>query len=209
MARGDTQRDFAAAAAEDGIVLERQSLPWLCERGHLALSNVAAEARALLERIYVALGADLDLLGTARSNRLPGDFVHPETGTLIEIDESQHFTTPRLTTLDLYPPDLPLGFEVEHYRELCRRWRVESDNYYRTKAARGFGVGGRQKQRAYYDALRDIATPAMGHPPVIRIDAPLRNGRAAYAEHRDRLLATLVEPVAGPTSGAATPPLQG
>src|SRR5262249_7436889 len=68
VARGDTQRDFAAAAAEHGIVLERQSLPWLCERGHLALPNVAAEARALLERIYIALGADLDLLGTARSN---------------------------------------------------------------------------------------------------------------------------------------------
>jgi hypothetical protein len=193
VARGDTQRDFAAAAAEDGIVLERQSLPWLCERGHLALPNAAAEARVLLELIYIALGADLDLLVRARSNRLPGDFIHPETRTLIEIDESQHFTTPRLTTLDLYPADLSLGFEIEHYRELCRRWRVESDNYYRTKSARGFGVGGRQKQRAYYDALRDIATPAMGHPPLIRIDAPLRNGRAAYAEHRDRLLATLVE----------------
>src|SRR4051812_45401214 len=54
VARGDTQRDFAAAAAEDGIVLERQSLPWLCERGHLVLPNVAAEARVLLERIYIA-----------------------------------------------------------------------------------------------------------------------------------------------------------
>jgi hypothetical protein len=65
-------------------------------------------------------------------------------------------------TLDLYPRGLPLGFEIEHYRELCRRWKRESDGYYRTKSARGFGVGGRQKQRAYYDALRDIATPAMG-----------------------------------------------
>src|SRR5262249_1708852 len=62
--RGDTQRDFAAAAAEDGIVLERQSLPGLSERGHLALPNVAAEARALLERIYIALGAWVALIGT-------------------------------------------------------------------------------------------------------------------------------------------------
>jgi hypothetical protein len=191
VARGDTQRDFAAAAAEDGIVLDRQSLPWLCERGHLALPDAAAEARELLERIYLALGADLDLLGTARSNRLPGDFIHAATGTLIEIDESQHFTSPRLVTLDLYPPDLALGFDVDEYRELCRRWRRESDAYYRTKAARGFGVGGRQKQRAYYDALRDVATPAMRHPPLIRIAAPLRDGRAAYAAHRDRLLSAL------------------
>jgi hypothetical protein len=87
VARGDTQSEFAAAAAEDGISLERQSLPWLCERGHLALPDSAPEARALLGRIYLALGADLDLLSTARSNRLPGDFIHPKTGTLIEIDE--------------------------------------------------------------------------------------------------------------------------
>jgi hypothetical protein len=192
VARGDTQREFAAAAAADGIELEGQSLPWLCERGHLALPELAVEARELLERIYLALGADLDLLGTARSNRLTGDFLHPDTGTLIEIDESQHFTSARLTTLDLYPPQLPLGFDLERYRNLCRRWRRDSDGYYRTKPARGFGVGGRQKQRAYYDALRDIATPPMGHPPLIRIDAPNRNGRAAYIEHRDRLLAALM-----------------
>jgi hypothetical protein len=191
VARGDTQREFAAAAAEDGIVLERQSLPWLCERGHIVLPDSAAEARELLEQIYLAFGADLDLLDSARSNRLPGDFIHAETGTLIEIDESQHFTTPRLMTLDLYPPDLPLGFDVDHYRDLCHRWRSESDGYRRTKVARGFGVGGRQKQRAYYDALRDITTPAMGYPPLIRIDAPLRNGRAAYTEHRERLLGAL------------------
>jgi hypothetical protein len=191
VARGDTQREFAAAAASDGIELERQSLPWLSERGHLALPEPAVAARELLERIYLALGADLDLLGTARSNRLTGDFLHPDTGTLIEIDESQHFSSARLTTLDLYPPQLPLGFDLERYRNLCRRWRRDSDGYYRTKPARGFGVGGRQKQRAYYDALRDIAAPAMGHPPLIRIDAPNRNGRAAYIEHRDRLLAAL------------------
>lgn len=190
VARGDTQREFAAAAAEDGIILERQSLPWLCERGHLALPDTATDARELLERIYLALGADLDLLGRGRPNRLPSDFIHPGTATLIEVDESQHFTTPRLMTLDLYPRNLPVGFDIDEYRELCRRWHHESDGDY-TKAARGFGVGGRPKQRAYYDSLRDIATPAMGHPPLIRIAAPLRNGRAAYASHRERLLAAL------------------
>lgn len=65
MARGDTQRDFAAAAAEDGIVLVRRSLPWLCERRYLALPDAAAEARSLLERIYLALGGDLAALASA------------------------------------------------------------------------------------------------------------------------------------------------
>jgi len=191
--RGDCQREFAQAAAEDGIELRPQSFSWLCQRGHLALPEEASSASGVLERIYLALGGDLDVLATARSTPLPGDFVHEPTGTLIEIDESQHFTSARLTTLDLYPGDVPLGFDLDHYKTLCGRWREASDGYYRTKSARGFGVGGRQRQRAYYDALRDIATPAVGHPPVIRIDAPLRDGGAAYHTHRERLVNALVQ----------------
>src|SRR5947209_3469540 len=55
----------------------------------------------------------------------------------------------------------------------------------------GFGVGGRQRQRAYYNALRDLAAHAMGHPPMIRIDAPVRDGAAAYYAHRERVLSLL------------------
>jgi hypothetical protein len=57
-----------------------------------------------------------------------------------------------------------LGFDLSRYRKLCRKWCEKSDKYRRTKEARGFGANGRQRQRAYYDALRDLATPAMGHP---------------------------------------------
>jgi hypothetical protein len=189
--RGDCQREFAEAAAEDGIVLSGQSFVWLCQQGHVALPEEVADARAALDSIYVELGGDLNALASARSTRLTGDFVHEPSGTLIEIDESQHFTSARLTTLRLYPDDALLGFDLDHYKKLCRKWRGESDNYYRTKEARGFGVGGRQRQRAYYDALRDLATPAMGFPPLIRVDAPLRNGTAAYRVHRDRIRGAL------------------
>jgi hypothetical protein len=186
--RGDCQREFAEAAAEDGIELGKQSFPWLSERGHLALTETPNVA-ATLERIYRALGGDLDVLATARSVRLRGDFIHVPSGTLIEVDESQHFTSARLTTLDLYPADAACDFDVETYKSLCREWR--EDGYYKNKTARGFGVGGRQRQRAYYDALRDLAAPAMGHPPLIRVDAPLRDGRAAYRTHREHLLLRL------------------
>jgi len=186
--RGDCQRAFAVAAAEDGIELMAQSFSWLCQRGHLALPADAARTADALERIYFALDGDLEALATARATPLPGDFFHEPSGTLIEIDESQHFTSARLATLELYPNDAPLAFDLDHYKALCRRWRTASDGYYRTKTARGFGVGGRQRQRAYYDALRDLATPAMGQPPLVRIDAPLRDGRAAYFAHRERLL---------------------
>jgi hypothetical protein len=78
----------------------------------------------------------------------------------------------------LYPEDASLGFELDAYRALCQTWRGEADGYYRTKAARGFGPGGRQRQRAYYDALRDLAAAAVGYT-LIRVAAPDRDGRAA------------------------------
>ena len=53
----------------------------------------------------------------------------------------------------------------------------------------GFGFGGVQRERAYHDALRDLATPAMGHPPLVRISAVDGDGEAAYVRHRDALRA--------------------
>ena len=58
-------------------------------------------------------------------------------------------------------------------------------------AAKGFGFGGVQRERAYHDALRDLATPAMGHPPLVRIAAVDGDGAAAYRAHRPSLLALL------------------
>lgn len=200
MARGDTQREFAQAAAGDGIELVKQSVPWLNQRGHLGLSSdgeaaeqtgVLRAARMVLERIYLALDGDLTVLEAGRMAALPGDFVHEPTGTLIEVDESQHFTSFRLKTLELYPEGAPLGFNLDTYKRLCLKWQKRSDGYYRTKAARGFGTGGRQKQRAYYDALRDLATPAMRRPPLIRIEAAERNPADAYRRHRDDFLRAL------------------
>lgn len=185
---GDCQREFASAASEDGIILSGQSFPWLCQRGHLAIANEAPEAASLLERIYAALGFESDVLVAARPTRLTGDFLHEPSGNLIEIDEGQHFTTARLLALDLYPDELPLGFELGNYRALCERLSSRWDRYRASKDAWRYGPGGRTRQRAYYDALRDIATPAMGHPPLVRIAAPHGDGCAAYQGHRNRLL---------------------
>jgi hypothetical protein len=186
---GECQREFAEAALADGIVLSGQSFPWLSQRGHLALPE--GPARDALEEIYLALGGDLDTLATARSTALRGDYLHEATGTLIEIDESQHFTSARLASLSHYPADAALGFDLDHYKALCRRHQAQSDRYRAAKEARGFGRGGRTRQRAYYDALRDLATPAMGQPPLVRVDAAHGSGRAAYRAHRDRLVALL------------------
>jgi hypothetical protein len=68
---------------------------------------------------------------------------------------------------------------------LCREWAQRSDLYRHNKTVIGFGPGGRQP--AYNDALRDLVTPTLGHPPVIRVAAPGRDGLAAYASVRARL----------------------
>ena len=80
-------------------------------------------------------------------------------------------------------------FDVGRARALCREWSARTDRLDRGLAAKGFGFGGRQRERAYHDALRDLAVPAMGHPPVLRIAAVDGDGAAAYARHREALLA--------------------
>ena len=193
---------FAAAAAEDGIELESQTFDWLCEQGHVGLERVAKARRdpaivapvvaalEVLAAIYARLKGDVSVLVAARENLyLPVDLVHVPSGTLIEVDGAPHFTSSRLAALDLYPAGAALGFDIAEHRELCRSLSATSDVLSRGMPAKGFGFGGVLRERAYHDALRDLATPAMGHPPLIRIAAVDGDGAAAYAGRRAELLA--------------------
>ena len=200
MALDDTRAVFAQAAAQDGIALESRSFDWLCEQGHVGLERVAKARRdpalvapvtaavEVLGTIYARLKGDISVLHASRENLLLRvDLVHAPSGTVIEVDGSPHFTSSRLLTLDLYPAGTPLGFDLEPYRELCREWCATSDALSRGLPAKGFGFGGVQRERAYHDALRDLATPAMGHPPLIRLAAVDGDGATAYARNRDSL----------------------
>lgn len=189
---GAAQAAFRAAAARDGIYFEDAKVAWINQRGHFGLPPEAVPTSgAALAAIFLALRGQSDVQAGKRLVPLPGDFYHAPTGTFIETDESQHFTTFRLQTLELYPPDIPLGFDKDLYESLCRQWGPQADKYRAAKNAVGFGLGGRQRQRAYYDALRDLATPALGHPPVIRIPILDDDGDAAYSQHREMLLSKL------------------
>ncbi len=196
--------EFAQAAAEDGIVLASQSFDWLCEQGHVGLERVAKARRdpalvepvkaalAPLAAIYARLNGDVSVLHASRENLLlPVELVHAPTGTLIQVDESLHFTSFRLTALELYPDDAALGFDLVAHEELCRVWCSTSDGVARGLPAKGFGFGGVQRERAYHDSLFDLAAPAMGHPPVVRIAAVDGDGAAAYRAHRATLLRQL------------------
>jgi hypothetical protein len=198
----DTRVAFAQAAARDGIVLESASFDWLCEQGHIGLERVAkarrepalvAPVRAalpVLAAIHARLEGDVSVLRASRENLLlPVDLVHAPSGTLIEVDGPQHFTSSRLVALELYPADAAVAFDVDAHRALCREWRARTDGLSRGLPAKGFGFGGVQRERAYHDALLDLATPAMGHPPLIRVAALDGDGTAAYRRHRATLLA--------------------
>jgi hypothetical protein len=202
VAPGDVQSAFAQAAAKDGIALGSGSFDWLCEQGHVGLERVAKARRdpalvvpvtAALERlavIYARLNGDVSVLHAARENLLlPVELVHAPTGTVIEVDEQPHFTSFRLAALELYPDDATVGFDINEYRELCRTWCASTDALSRGLPAKGFGFGGVPRERAYRDALLDLAAPAMGHPPVVRIAAVDGDGVAAYRRNRALLAA--------------------
>jgi hypothetical protein len=199
---------FRRAAAADGIVLEPRMFDWLCEQGHVGLERVAKARRdpAIVEPVKAALGrlaaiyarlkGDESVLHAARENLLlPVELFHAPTGTVVAVDGAEHFTSFRLTALDLYPP----GLDVGEQRALCRELAARTDGIDRGLAAKGFGFGGRQRERAYHDALLDLGAPAMGHPPVIRIAAADGDGEAVYVRHRDALRARLSG------SGSASP----
>lgn len=192
---------FAEAAAQDGIELESQSFDWLSEQGHVGLERVAKARReptlvapvtsalALLEAIYARLKGDVSVLYASRATLLlPLDLVHTQTGTVIEVDGPEHLTSFRLTALGLYPADAAVGFDLGEYKDLCRAWCSSSDGLSRGLAAKGFGFGGVQRERAYNDSLRDLAVSAMGHPPLMRIAAVDGDGAAAYERRRPQLL---------------------
>jgi hypothetical protein len=204
VAPGDVHSAFGRAAAEDGITLQRASFDWLSEQGHVGLERVAKARRdpalvapvsaalEVLAEIYARLKGDVSVLHAARANLLlPVELVHEPTGTLIEVDDAPHFTSFRLEALDLYRDGASLGFDLDEHRELCRIWRETTDGLGRGLAAKGFGFGGMQRERAYHDALRDLAASAMGHPPVVRIAAVDGDGAAAYRRHRASLLKVL------------------
>ncbi|MBU8866623.1 DUF7255 family protein [Paenarthrobacter aromaticivorans] len=188
---GDCENAFFEAARKRGVQLVRYKKPWLNQRGHFGLPDSASAVALPLEQIFTLLGGNVAEQSAKRLTPLPGDFMHEETGTLIEVDEMQHFTSFRLQTFSCYGVDSPLGYDVDEYASICKRYARSADKYRQTKPAIAFGIGGRQRQRAYYDALRDLATPAMGHPPLVRVPAVDGNGKAAFERNRERILDAL------------------
>jgi len=184
---GDCQRAFGLAATGDGVAgLVAGPVRGLTDLGHLGL-DPEAPTRQLLGEIFDRLGGDAYDLESGIHKPLPMDWVLPDHHLIIEVDESQHFTSHRLTTLDAYPADADVCFDIEEYKALCRVLRRGSDRYRAAKPARGFRRdGGRRAQRAYFDAVRDLAAPEFGWR-VFRVAAGHGDGALAYRDARKAL----------------------
>jgi hypothetical protein len=182
---GATEDTFAALARADGIDFRRAvSPPWLTNAGHLSVEvagRLAESRAAAIRSIYLGLGGDETLLAGKRSGSDPRfDFLLEASGLAVEVDEIQHFTTDRLRTLDLYPANAEVCFDLSTYRTLIGQWSATGDRYRASKPTVDFPfAGGRRAQRAYFDAFRDLAAPSFGLR-VLRVPAPECDGRLAY-----------------------------
>lgn len=180
MPAAELQTPFASICAENGIELvPSPRIDRLTNRGHAELRTDDGEEASSLDRmrrIFASLDGDEAILFSKGARSLSPDFSLAESGHLVELDEEQHFTTARLATLDHYD-GLDFAWDVEEYRSLCGKWRERGDKAFRHKQAKEFpGALGRQRQRAYFDSVRDIVAPIVSDSPgVLRIAVPERD----------------------------------
>jgi hypothetical protein len=115
----------------------------------------------LLARIRAALGDSRGHRDFIKSAQVPPcDYYVSNPPFILEFDESQHFTRPRLVSLSLYPDDLKLGFPVPRWTELCRQIDAQDDT-----------PVDRDERRAWYDTLRDLVPTVNGFKPTVRLYA--------------------------------------
>ena len=149
------RRRSPSEAAKDGIELAPHQFEWASEPGHLAVAYLADQTGnfEIMQRAEIAVPALTQMF-----NRLKGlmpvlhscrvnmpympVLVHMPSATLVEVDDVLHFTTGRLTTLDLYPAEVPLGFDIKEYKELCREHAPTSDKWRYGMASKMFGFHG-------------------------------------------------------------------
>ena len=140
-----------------GRVIEQYSLG-LSARLEAYKSEACFEELAL---IYENLQSHRGHRSFVRTNKLPKvDYFLPVQRTVIEFDESQHFTKPRLISLRHYPTNLRLGYNRQKWMTLATKLdRHDSDPVYR------------DEQRAWYDTLRDFSSMILDNAPTVRLYA--------------------------------------
>jgi len=90
---------------------------------------------------------------------------------IFEFDEYQHFSSSRLKSIESYPTELKVYFDLENWKKLCKTHKDSADKYRKSKTTKDFNfVGGRTAQRAYLDCFRDLLPEIHGLNPTLRIN---------------------------------------
>ena len=113
-----------------------------------------------MENIYNKLQEYRGHKKFVRSKKIPNVDYYVKNQFILEFDESQHFTKPRLITLENYSDKLSIGFEKMKWIELCRNLNKKDND-----------PPFRDEQRAWYDTLRDFAPVFLDIEPTIRLFA--------------------------------------
>ena len=112
-----------------------------------------------LQRIRDALG---DLRGHRdfiKSAQMPPcDYFIADPPFIVEFDENQHFSRPRLVALANYPEQIAVGFSIARWQDLCREIDAVDDT-----------PVDRDERRAWYDTLRDLLPLVHGFKPTVRL----------------------------------------
>jgi hypothetical protein len=133
------------------------SFPWSARPEDYASTPIGS----LLRQIRTALG---DLRGHRdfiKSAQVPPcDYFLTDPLFILEFDESQHFSRPRLVALHNYPENTPIGFSISRWRDFCREIDAKDDEPF-----------DRDERRAWYDTLRDFVPTLHGFKPTVRVHA--------------------------------------
>lgn len=127
---------------------------------------------SVIDKIFKALNGDTNANQSKRSVALDCDaYFGGQYNFIFEFDEFQHFSSARLKTIELYPANLKLNFELKTWKNLCLSHKGRADNYRKDKTTIDFNfIGGRTAQRAYLDCFRDLLPEVQGLNPTLRIN---------------------------------------
>lgn len=125
-----------------------------------------------IDKIFKTLNGDINANQTKRSVALDCDaYFGGEYNFIFEFDEFQHFSSARLKTIEQYPTNLKLNFDLNTWENFCLTHKDRADNYRKAKTTTDFNfAGGRTAQRAYLDCFRDLLPEVQKLNPTLRIN---------------------------------------
>jgi hypothetical protein len=133
------------------------SFPWPAQPQDYGNSPVGD----LLKKTQTELGNFRGHRDFIKSAQIPPcDFYISDPPFILEFDESQHFSRPRLIALTLYTDAIKLGFFLQRWKGLCREIDAKDDQPF-----------DRDERRAWYDTLRDVVPSLHGFKPTVRLYA--------------------------------------